>query len=183
MRSLKRIKCSRANILSRGLARTSTGVVPPAPTPRQADPVSTLAGNRIGFVPPRFGKPAPLATTSFPTGPRPLIKNGLTPNWLRSVISRCRRRPAPVRTRVPTRPHSVHTPFVLFQSFDSIEVTSKLASFRQLLAAPAPGPPSPAAATIGTQWGRSSVWIERSPPKRQVGSSNLPVPTTPRYAG
>src|ERR1035437_5442554 len=32
--------------------------------------------------------------------------------------------------------------------------------------------------TIGTQWGRSSVWIERSPPKRQVGSSSLPVPTT-----
>src|SRR5262252_9197741 len=25
---------------------------------------------------------------------------------------------------------------------------------------------------------RSSDWIERSPPKRQVGSSNLPVPTT-----
>ena len=31
-------------------------------------------------------------------------------------------------------------------------------------------------------WGRSSDWIERPPPKRQVGSSNLPVPTIPRHS-
>jgi hypothetical protein len=71
---------------------------PRLPMPPQPNPLSTLVGYPIGFVP-RLGKPAPPAATSLPSGSATLITGWLTQNWVRFIIFRRRRSPAPSTPR------------------------------------------------------------------------------------
>ena len=108
MRSLRRILSSRAN---RGRSLYSRVFLEQRELPNELTPVSEhpvpAAGEYSDWLrsdatdplrnPTRF-QPWPangLALFLLPAGQQPLITARLTPNWLRSVISRCRRRPAP----------------------------------------------------------------------------------------
>ena len=88
-----------------------------------------------------------LALFLLPADPQPLITGWLTTNWVRSVISCCRRRPSPSArgcrsVLIPSTPRSSYSGRLI-----PLRLTRNwLRSVNSWL--PPPGPPSPAAATM-----------------------------------